>query len=1035
MPSIAENWKEQFFERLVDICWRFEQAKLHSIYTALCAAALWPLAQAAHHGDLMTVGRALGSVTADVGVDLIAEQFLRWRDQTDAPSEVQVAAWIETQAATNADLQQALAAILEHLDAIQQAQIGLSEDNRQWFVHTLREELQTLGTFKRFEAQFTGSGAVAQGAGAVAAGQGGVAIGGSVYGNVYTGPSTRDPNEALRIYRQVLIESCRHVSLRGLDIGASDATSGQQRFDLSQVYVELLTTTQVPQDESTRPRRRQREPLPERHTRPLSALEAIAGHRRLVLLGDPGSGKSTCLTYLAFCLAAHPLEPNQRWLERLQHWPQEETDTVPVPIVLRDFAQWLPADAKKTEPNHLWRFIVERLEAQDLAFATEALHERLSKGSAMLLLDGLDEIPTPRQRVFLRDAVTAFARRYSRCRMVVTCRTLSYQELDWQLDDFETVTLAPFTAAQINRFIASWHAELARLGSIKSGSVEGATRHLQTTVRRPDLWRLASNPLLLTVITLVHTHKGRLPEARALLYKEAVEILLWRWDQVRVSGEEETPRLRQLLMQANRTEGELQSKLGRLAFEAHQQGGTTAAEGVADIGEGQLSRALVELHPDRSRDWAYQIIEVIKLRAGLLLERAPDVYTFPHRTFQEYLAGTHLATEPDFAPQAAQLAAQGAFWREVILLAVGHLTHVNRMTAGPLALIAELCPIQPAETDVAWRQVWLAGDVLLEMGRNRVRDSALGREVDERVLQRLVALLHSGRLTPVERVAAGDTLARLGDPRFREDAWYLPDDPLLGFVEMPARRFKMGSTKRDSLAFPNETPQHTVMLPRYYIARYPVTVAQFRAFVEARNYTPQDKDSLQGLPNHPVMWVSWYDALEYCKWLTECLQTWEDTPEPLKTLLRHQQWQIILPSEAEWEKAARGMDGHRYPWENDNPDPNRANYNETGIRTTSAVGGFPRGVSPYGVEEMSGNVWEWTRSLWGTDWQKPSFAYPYRPDDGREDLDASHDVLRVLRGGAFWNRSQGVRCAYRDRLAPQDVFNGVVYRVVVAVCS
>jgi formylglycine-generating enzyme required for sulfatase activity len=188
---------------------------------------------------------------------------------------------------------------------------------------------------------------------------------------------------------------------------------------------------------------------------------------------------------------------------------------------------------------------------------------------------------------------------------------------------------------------------------------------------------------------------------------------------------------------------------------------------------------------------------------------------------------------------------------------------------------------------------------------------------------------------------------------------------------------------------------------------------------------------LHGLPNHPVVYVSWYDALEYCKWLTECLQTWEGTPEPLKTLLRHQQWQIILPSKAEWEKAARGTDGRRYPWRNNSPDPNRANYDETDIGTTSAVGCFPCGKSPYEIEDMSGNVWEWTRSLWGTDWQKPSFTYPYRPDDGREDLDAPHDVLRVLRGGAFWDAPQYVRCAYRSRAAPQRVLYFAGFRVVV----
>jgi predicted NACHT family NTPase len=207
--------------------------------------------------------------------------------------------------------------------------------------------------------------------------------------------------------------------------------------------------------------------------------------------------------------------------------------------------------------------IAERLEKQNLTFATDALHDQLEQGRALLLLDGLDEIPTPRQRIFIRDAVTTFARRYRQCRLVVTCRTLSYQQPEWQLGEFETCTLAPFTDEQIDAFIAGWHVELARLGSITPGAVDGATRHLQAAVCRPDLWRLASNPLLLTVITLMRTHKGRLPEARALLYKVAVEILLWRWDQVRVLGDTEPPRLQQLLTQANSSTGKIGCTLGQ----------------------------------------------------------------------------------------------------------------------------------------------------------------------------------------------------------------------------------------------------------------------------------------------------------------------------------------------------------------------------------------------------------------------------------------------------------------------------------------
>jgi formylglycine-generating enzyme required for sulfatase activity len=298
----------------------------------------------------------------------------------------------------------------------------------------------------------------------------------------------------------------------------------------------------------------------------------------------------------------------------------------------------------------------------------------------------------------------------------------------------------------------------------------------------------------------------------------------------------------------------------------------------------------------------------------------------------------------------------------------------------------------------------------------------------KRVQNWLLHILQEGLLPAIERTAAGNSLASIGDPRFREDAWYLPNDPRLGFLEIPAGPFLMGSDKKmDRDANDSEVPQHMVTLPKYYIARYPVTVAQFRVFVEGIGYTPHYWDCLKGLHNHPVVDVTWYDALAYCDWLTERLKAWKDTPQPLKSLLKKGEggghpWRITLPSEAEWEKAARGGDGRIYPW-GDKPDPNLANCRDTGIRTTSTVGCFIGGKSPYKCLDISGNVLEWTRSLYK--------EYPYNPVDGREDLKAGKDRLRVLRGGAFDHDHWEARCANRSRHRPDYRGENYGFRVVI----
>jgi len=248
---------------------------------------------------------------------------------------------------------------------------------------------------------------------------------------------------------------------------------------------------------------------------------------------------------------------------------------------------------------------------------------------------------------------------------------------------------------------------------------------------------------------------------------------------------------------------------------------------------------------------------------------------------------------------------------------------------------------------------------------------------------------------------------------------------LPAFIEISACSFPMGTPEQELSAlaktyggtresYREESPQHIVELPAFAIAKTPVTNAQYAAFVAATRARPPITWRAPQPPSarldHPVVDVSWEDAVEFCAWLTDVRakhspdnRLFVDHP----FLANASPLRFRLPTEAEWERAARGVGARTFPW-GDVWDAAKANTRDGGAGATTAVGTHPQGASPAGCLDMAGNVWEWTASL--------DALYPYVPGDGREDPHALG--RRILRGGCYANPPGFARCACRFRLPP-----------------
>ena len=856
-------------------------------------------------------------------------------------------------------------------------------------------------------------------------------------------PAPLDPPAARRCYLEALIQDCSPLRLVGLDPKAADP--GRGGLSLENVYVSLDTTTprRLPAEDEKPGRRPDRQPeinamrLAEEEKRPLAALEILTrpGERRAVLLGLPGTGKSTFVRYLALRMGRALYEGAHLLPELLADWPGKPL--LPVIIPLGRMAESLPPEVQRGEAGHVETFLAQMLQddARMACFADHIL-PALKEEGGLLLFDGLDEVANLARRRVVIEAVQAFAKRYEMnpaSRFLVTCRTYSYyHDRSWQLTGWPTHELALLDPPKIAGFIQAWYDEHAHIEPARQESYARKCQNLLRAVQIGDRRRLAeiaAFPIILTMMAVVHTHYGELPDTRAQVYERCTDLLLVHWDVERpvLPGK----RQRQSLLDALGVQrGQLDMALREVAFKAHKGwaengpaggAGKEKVSGPALVTEDLLAGVMQVYLQDQGRVQTF--LEYCQSANGLLMlqgtvrdpQAPPEAalrryYAFPHQTFQEYLAGRSL-DGANVGARVRDLLLSSDRWREVVIF-LGEYLCFERQDAERLdsilqALTSYPSPAAPGTAPTSIEQgrlLWLAGDLLLIYRRMFVAHPSPWGEA---VLTGLRRAVETAPFAPPERAAAADLLDELG--------WQPPD--LFHFVPIPPE--DGGRQTTDHRRSPSAAGD-------FFIARYLVTNAQYARFLQAEDFgdpplwldlprfdehslpmkencgqagwewyqnpvDPYSRETRQraasgailprlwqdtrfgaNRPGAPVVGVSWYEANAYCRWL---LRHWAELEEGRANPdLRPRV--VRLPAEAEWVRAAGGAETpERFPWDEAGQATKdlaeitrRANVEESKIGRTTPVGAFQPGASyPYGLQDLAGNAWEWQANFYGQD--------------------------------------------------------------------